>query len=52
MKTEIRKWGRKIPKWKIGKNHKWKGDLKKFGESGICIKCGYDVYDDYYREVK
>ena len=52
MKTqEIRRWGRKIPRCRKGKNHNWKNSSDKFGESGICIKCGYDSCDSYYREV-
>lgn len=46
MKT---KWSNKeIPKCKKGKNHKWKGSA----ETGICLKCGYDVFDGCYKEIK
>ena len=46
MKT---KWSnQEIPKCKIGKNHKWKGAV----ETAICRKCGYDVFDGYYKKIK
>ena len=46
MKT---KWSNeKIPKCKVGKNHKWKGS----SETGICLKCGYDVLDECYKEIE
>ena len=40
------KWTNKeVPKCKTGKNHKWKGS----SETAVCLKCGYDVFDDCYR---
>ncbi len=48
-KTIKTKWKNgKVPKSKKGKNNKWKGS----SETGICLKCGYDVFDDCYKEVK
>jgi len=42
------KWNsKKVPRCKFGKNHKWKGSK----ETGICLKCGYDVFDGYYKEA-
>jgi len=48
-KEKIRtRWSnQKIPVCKDGKNHKWKGSK----ETGICLKCGYDVFDECYKEV-
>lgn len=50
MNREIKtKWrNKKVPACKKGKNHKWKGSE----ETGICLKCGYDVFDECYREVE
>lgn len=47
--TQIKtKWSNsKIPRCTSGKNHKWKGSA----ETGICLKCGYDVFDGCYKEV-
>ncbi|MDD2657669.1 MAG: hypothetical protein PHD04_03380 [Candidatus Pacebacteria bacterium] len=43
------KWSnQKVPKCKIGKNHKWKGSI----ETAICLKCGYDVFDGCYKDNK
>lgn len=42
-KTKWRK--EQIPKCKFGKNHKWKSSP----ETGICLKCGYDVFDECYK---
>lgn len=36
----------------IGKNHKWKGSEEKYGESFICIRCGWDALDHYFRRDK
>jgi hypothetical protein len=42
------KWNKhKIPRCLKGKNHKWKGSP----ETAICLKCGYDVFDNCYKEV-
>lgn len=38
------KWKDNIPACKKGKNHRWSKE-----ETGICIKCGYDVFDGYYK---
>ena len=39
------KWSKnKIPSCINGKNHKWKGGE----ETGICLKCGFDVFDNCY----
>jgi hypothetical protein len=50
--SSIRRWGRNIPRCKDGKNHNWKDGVSKYGESGICLKCGYDICDGYYKELK
>ena len=43
MKT---KWTKEeVPICKNGKNHKWKGSE----ETGICLKCKYDVFDGCYK---
>ena len=43
-KTRWRK--EEIPSCINDKNHKWKGS----DESGVCQKCGYDVFDLCYRK--
>ena len=43
---------KEIPNCLIGKRHKWKGSTKRYGESDICIKCGYDRLEDNYRNIK
>ena len=34
-----------------GKNHAWKLGSKLYNESGICGRCGYDLFDDLYRSI-
>ena len=46
----MRKYNREIPKCTKSKNHNWKDSVKKYGETGICTRCGYDVFEDNYRE--
>ena len=43
-----------VPTCKIGKNHKWKRWRKNNNrdEIGICLKCGYDLFDRKYKKVK
>lgn len=42
------KWSKeKIPLCLKG-NHKWKDS----SETGICLKCGYDVFDRCYKQVE
>jgi len=40
------RWRNKVPACIKGKNHSWKAE-----ETGICVKCGYDVFDECYKEV-
>ena len=40
------------PPCKVGKYHAWKKGSFLYGETGICAKCGYDKFEDSYREVK
>jgi len=48
----MRKSGWKnVPNCTKGKNHRWKNSHLVFGESLICIKCGYDVCEDRYRKL-
>ena len=42
------KWGKEIPACKDGKRHKWKGSA----ETGICLKCGFDVFDNCYKKLE
>lgn len=40
----------RLPLCELGrKNHAWKKGNKKYGESGVCAACGYDVFDDLHR---
>lgn len=41
------KWGKLIPACKVGR-HKWKDS----SESGVCSKCGFDVFDGTYKKVE
>ena len=43
-----------VPTCKIGKNHKWKRWRKDNNrdEIGVCLKCGYDLFDRKYKKVK
>lgn len=41
------KWrNQQVPPCKKGKNHRWKGSP----ETAICTKCGYDVFEECYKE--
>ena len=39
-----------IPSCTIGKNHSWKKSGEVYGETGICVKCGYDKFGHQYRK--
>lgn len=47
----MRKFNRKVPNCTKGKYHNWRDSDKVFGEIGRCTKCGYDAFDDCYKEV-
>jgi hypothetical protein len=39
---------RRAPPCKDGKRHQWKKGADKYRQSGICARCGYDVFDQMY----
>jgi len=44
---EVRtKWGRIVPRCTRGKNHRYNTS-----ETGVCSKCGFDVFDMQYVKV-
>lgn len=45
------KYGKDAPKCLDNKRHQWKRGQDKFRESGICKRCGYDVFDECYRQT-
>lgn len=51
MWLRMRKFNRKVPNCTKGKYHNWRDSDKVFGEIGRCTKCGYDAFDDCYKEV-
>ena len=49
---EIRtRFGTNVPPCKNNKRHKWKKGSDEFGETGICLECGYDAYDQQYKKI-
>jgi hypothetical protein len=46
------RYGIKVPQCKKGLYHSWKQGYEIYGESGVCGKCGYDLFDQRYREER
>ena len=45
MKT---RWKDNVPSCTKGKRHRWHDSE----ETGVCSKCGYDVFDERYYKIK